>query len=237
MLAREAFDGIRHQRLKRKLPPHRGHVSNLCPWQLPVCRRSDRWRAEGQTHSIAAVPLAWISDTLTLMKWQLLHKACWLGDSEEVERLLKAGADPNQIAPTDWRQSPLGRTLEFRITSPRHAGRVETVRILLQYGADPTPRSTCLDMAPLQIATFCGLEPAVRLLRDCAATTAHPSGMTSVACLRIAASSIDRTRIRERRTREYAERELGLAEGDAAHDGGWSCRSLRSLRPAFKCRR
>jgi ankyrin repeat protein len=69
------------------------------------------------------------------MKWQLLHKACWEGDPEEVERLLKAGADPNQIAPTDWRQAPLGRTLEFRITSPRHAGHVETVRILLQYGA------------------------------------------------------------------------------------------------------
>jgi ankyrin repeat protein len=126
------------------------------------------------------VPLALISDTLILMKWQLLHKACWLGDSEEVERLLKAGADPNQIAPTDWRQSPLGRTLEFRITSPRHAGHVETVRVLLQYGADPTLRSTYLDMTPLELATFCGLEPAVRLLRDCAATTPHPSGMTSL---------------------------------------------------------
>lgn len=114
------------------------------------------------------------------MKWQLLHKACWEGDSEQVERLLKAGADPNQIAPTNWRQSPLGRTLEFRITAPKHAGHVETVRILLQYGADPTLRSTYLDMTPLELATFCGLEPAVRLLRDCAATTVHPAGMTSL---------------------------------------------------------
>ena len=114
------------------------------------------------------------------MKWQLLHKACWEGDSDEVARLLEAGADPNQIAPTDWRQSPLGRTLEFRITSPRHEGHVETVRILLQNGAEPTLRSTYLDMTPLELATFCGLEPAVRLLRDFPATTSHPTGMTNL---------------------------------------------------------
>ena len=50
------------------------------------------------------------------MKWQLLHKACWDGDAREVTRLLDAGANPNQVAPTSWRQTPLGRTLEYRIT-------------------------------------------------------------------------------------------------------------------------
>jgi ankyrin repeat protein len=114
------------------------------------------------------------------MKWQLLHKACWEGDSDEVARLLDAGADPNQIAPTDWRQSPLGRTLEFRITSPRHEGHVETVRVLLQKGADPMLRSTHLDMTPLELATFCGLEPAARLLRDFSAVTPHPTEMTNL---------------------------------------------------------
>ena len=126
------------------------------------------------------------------MKWQLLHKACWAGDSDEVARLLEAGADPNQIAPTDWRQSPLGRTLEFRITAPKHEGHVETVRILLQKGADPTLRSTYLDMTPLELATFCGLEHAVRLLRNFPATTPHPTGMTNLwlACAsRLAESS------------------------------------------------
>lgn len=113
------------------------------------------------------------------MKWQLLHKACWAGDAVEVAGLLDAGADPNQVAPTNWRQTPLGRTLEFRITSPRHRGHVETVRVLLKRGADPTVRSTYLDMTPYELAAFCGLEPAAVLLREFRAVTPHPTGMTS----------------------------------------------------------
>lgn len=114
------------------------------------------------------------------MKWQLLHNACWVGDARQVARLLEAGASPNQIAPTDWRQTPLGRTLEFRITAPRHAGHVETVRILLQRGADPAVRSTYLDMTPYELATFCGLEPAAELLRAFRTATPHPTGMTDL---------------------------------------------------------
>ena len=114
------------------------------------------------------------------MKWQLLHNACWAGDAQEVARLLDAGANPNQVAPTNWRQTPLGRTLEFRITSPRHAGHVETVHILLQRGADPTVRSTYLDMTPYELATFCGLEPVAELLRSFRPATPHPTGMTDL---------------------------------------------------------
>ena len=64
-------------------------------------------------------------DTWAVMKWQLLHNACWAGDAPEVTRVLDTGADPNPVAPTNWRQTPLGHTLEFRITSPGHAGCVE----------------------------------------------------------------------------------------------------------------
>jgi len=114
------------------------------------------------------------------MKWQLLHKACWAGDAIEVTRLLDAGVDPNQVAPTSWRQTPLGRTLEFRITSPKHAGHVETVRILLQRGADPRARSTYLDMTPYELAAFCGLEAAAELLCEFSPVGPHPTGMTGL---------------------------------------------------------
>lgn len=117
---------------------------------------------------------------MTPMKWQLLHKACWAGDAKEVARLLDMGADPNQVAPTNWRQTPLGRTLEFRITSPKHAGHVETVRILLQRGADATVRSTYLDLTPYELSQFCGLAPAADLLCDFRPATPHPTGMTSL---------------------------------------------------------
>lgn len=114
------------------------------------------------------------------VKWQSLHKACWDGNADEVARLLHEGADPNQVAPTNWRQTPLGRTLEFRIHNPKHEGHVETVRVLLHGGADPSVRSTTLDMTPLELATFCGLEPAVRLLRELPRAKPHPAGMADL---------------------------------------------------------
>ncbi len=114
------------------------------------------------------------------MRWQLLHKACWEGDAAEVARLLDAGADPNQVAPTNWRQTPLGRTLEFRITFPRGPGHVETVRVLLERGADGARRSTHLDMTPYEQAQFCGLEAAAEMLLPYRDGGEHPTGMSGL---------------------------------------------------------
>lgn len=115
------------------------------------------------------------------MKWQLLHQACFAGDAAEVERLLDAGANPNQVAPTNWRQTPLGRTLEFRITAPKHAGHVDVVRCLLRHGANPAVRSTHLDLTPYELACICGLEAAAALLGPAqAAAPPHPTGMTGL---------------------------------------------------------
>lgn len=112
------------------------------------------------------------------MKWTAIHKACWAGDAAEVERLIDAGANPNQVAPTNWRQTPLGRTLEFRITHPKHEGHVEVVRVLLARGANPVARSTYLDMTPHELACFCGLAPAVELLCGFKGAEPHPTGMS-----------------------------------------------------------
>ncbi len=112
------------------------------------------------------------------MKWQLLHRACFDGDAAEVARLLDAGANPNQVAPTNWRQTPLGRTLEFRATHPKHSGHVDVVRLLLANGADPAVRSTQLDLTPYELACFCGLSLAAELLRRGHVNASpHPSGM------------------------------------------------------------
>lgn len=114
------------------------------------------------------------------MKWPALHKACWAGKFQEVERLLDAGANPNQVPPAEWRLTPLGRTLEFRISFPKNQGHFETVRMLLRNGADPAVRSTSLDMTPFELAAFFGLEPAAKLLRKFAPATPHPTAMNDL---------------------------------------------------------
>ena len=153
--------------------------------------------------------------------WRLLHRACWAGDAAEVERLLAAGANPNQVAPTNWRQTPLGRTLEFRVTHPKHAGHVDVVRALLAAGADPAARSTHLDFTPYELASFCGLEAAADLLREAQSRASpHPTGMPEIW---IAAAS----RLPEAVTRPDGDvncmwREstpLMMAAGHAAHFG------------------
>lgn len=73
------------------------------------------------------------------MKWQLLHHACWNGDAEEVRRLLDAGANPNQVAPTNWRQTPLGeiwRGATPLMMATGHAGHFEVADALVAAGAD-----------------------------------------------------------------------------------------------------
>jgi ankyrin repeat protein len=149
-------------------------------------------------------------------KW--IHDACWAGDALEVEHLLVEGADPNQVAPTTWRQTPLGRTLEFRMTHPKHAGHVEVVRLLLAHGADPVARSTPLDMTPYELACFCGLGEAAELLRPFQKrAAAHPTGMTPVW---LAAASRVPVRL-PRGDRNCVWRGATLLMMAAAHAGNW----------------
>jgi ankyrin repeat protein len=113
------------------------------------------------------------------MDWRLLHNACWDGDAKKVARLLDRGADANQRAPTVWRQRPLHRTLEFRIGFPKHPGHVEVVQLLLAAGANARLRATSLDLTPYELACFCGLEAAARLLREAQRSAPPlPEGLT-----------------------------------------------------------
>lgn len=113
------------------------------------------------------------------MDWRRLHHACWAGDAPLVAELIAQGADVNQTAPTNWRQRPLHRTLEFRITEPKHAGHREVVRLLLAAGAEPHVRATALDWTPWELAVFAGEVEAEKLLRKAQLRAEpHPDGMS-----------------------------------------------------------
>jgi ankyrin repeat protein len=115
------------------------------------------------------------------MDWRPLHHACWAGDVDEVTRLIAAGADPNRDAPTNWRQRPLHRTLEFRRTEPKHDGHTRVVDLLLEAGADASVRATSLDLTPWELACFSGMEIAAKRLRKYQRKAEpHPEGMTGL---------------------------------------------------------
>jgi ankyrin repeat protein len=82
-----------------------------------------------------------------------------------VRRLLAAGADPDALAPTVWRQRPLHRTLEFSVAEPRDERHAEIVGLLLDAGANPRLRATARDLTPWELATICGCAGAERRLR------------------------------------------------------------------------
>lgn len=76
------------------------------------------------------------------MNWKWIHDACWAGDALEVEHLLVEGADPNQVAPTTWRQTPLDMTPVWLAAA--HAGNWRVADRLLREGADPNVGTSLL---------------------------------------------------------------------------------------------
>ncbi|HEY4363366.1 MAG TPA: ankyrin repeat domain-containing protein [Bryobacteraceae bacterium] len=97
--------------------------------------------------------------------WKPLFDACFAGDDEQLRVLLKAGADPNQVAPSEWRQRPLHRVCEYRISAPKHAGHDRCIDLLLTAGADPTLRANVTNMRPVELAALAGMEKAAARLQ------------------------------------------------------------------------
>ena len=89
---------------------------------------------------------AWSGDldaTKTLLKedpdaarhWQPIMTAAFTGSTEIVQLLLEHGADPNVLSRNNHRHRPLHRVLEHKKTIPKGPSHVETVRVLLEFGA------------------------------------------------------------------------------------------------------
>ena len=89
-----------------------------------------------------AVQAAVRSDAEIAGYWQVLMNACYGGHAEVVAFLIEQRADVNVLAPTAHRYRPLHRTVEFKKTAPKTDGHAETVRLLLEHGADPMLRGS-----------------------------------------------------------------------------------------------
>lgn len=93
----------------------------------------------GDLHAVRAAVRA---DAEVAGYWQVLMNACYQGRSGVVAFLIENGADVNVLAPNAHRYRPLHRTVEFKKTMPKTAGHAETVRLLLEHGAEPMRRGS-----------------------------------------------------------------------------------------------
>jgi ankyrin repeat protein len=100
--------------------------------------------------------------------WKPLFDACSSGDDQRLRALLKAGADPNQLAPSEARQRPLHRVCEYGITAPKHSGHDRCIDLLLSAGANPSLRANVTNMRPVELAAIAGMEKAAEMLQPAA---------------------------------------------------------------------
>ena len=99
--------------------------------------------------------------------WQPIMDACFEGQVEAVEYLLRHGADPNIKSKSAHHYRPLHRTVEHKQTAPRGPRHVELVELLLKRGADPDRRGSHAQLTPLALAVRGGEGQFVPLLKGC----------------------------------------------------------------------
>ena len=98
--------------------------------------------------------------------WEPIMHACYEGQHEVVKLLLEHGADPNVLSGSNWAHRPLHRTVEHKVSMPRHAGHARTVELLMDYGANATLRASKPPMTALALAAISGGDEFVPLLRN-----------------------------------------------------------------------
>ena len=103
---------------------------------------------------LQAVRTAVAADAEIAGYWQVLMNACYGGHAEVVAFLIDQGADVDVLAPTAHRYRPLHRTVEFKKTAPKTAGHAETLRLLLEHGADPMLRGSYYLVSAVTVAAM-----------------------------------------------------------------------------------
>ncbi len=98
--------------------------------------------------------------------WKPLCDSAFYGNSECIEMLLDAGSDPNQVAGTASRHTPLTRIAQYHKTIPKHEGHSKSLTLLLNRGANPAISAGPMNLTPLAYATIGPLPTLVDILRD-----------------------------------------------------------------------
>ena len=139
--------------------------------------------------------------------WKPIMDAAFTGRADMIEVLLDAGADVNVMAGTPGRHTPLVRTMQPHLTTPKHAGHAEVVALLLARGADPDMVAGPHMLAPLGYAAMGGFERFIAVLRDAGAIvdTRLAAMLYDIEALRrgIAARGVDATDDRRRTPLHY----------------------------------
>lgn len=119
--------------------------------------------------------------------WKPLCDAAFYGNAECIGLLLDAGADPNQVAGTASRHTPLTRISQYHKTIPKHQGHSSSLSLLLERGANPGISAGPMNLTPMTYATVGPLPSLIDILKQ----HSNPSDLFS------AASLYDRTLLEE----------------------------------------
>jgi uncharacterized protein len=106
------------------------------------------------------------NDSDAAAHWKPIMDAAFAGRADLVGVLIDAGADPNVVAGTPGRHTPLVRALQHHSTIPKHAGHEAVVELLLQRGADSNLPAGPHALAPVGYAAVGGSSRCIELLRQ-----------------------------------------------------------------------
>ena len=110
--------------------------------------------------------------------WKPIIDAAFLGQPAMITLLLASGADPNVVARTAAKHTPIIRILERHKTIPRHAGHYASLKTLLATGADLNLVGGPHGLPPLGYAAMSGSQRFVDLLTEAGAKPdLHTSAM------------------------------------------------------------